>query len=138
MLDQSHKHQGLSMLRELATSYGVLLARALMAAVFLYSAQDKIRHWQTGVDEMIGLGLPMPRLLAAATTVIQMVGGLSVLFGVGTAAGAALLALFTAAATVMGHRFWQLHGKQAQQELNASLEHLAIIGGLILLAVVSI
>jgi uncharacterized membrane protein YphA (DoxX/SURF4 family) len=58
-----------------------------------------------------------------------------VLLGIGTAVGAAFLALFTAAATVLGHRFWLLRGKQAQQELTTSLEHLAIIGGLLLLIV---
>jgi uncharacterized membrane protein YphA (DoxX/SURF4 family) len=46
--------------------------------------------------------------------------------------------LFTAAATVLGHRFWLLKGKAAQQELTTSLEHLAIIGGLILLVAVSL
>lgn len=105
-----------------------------MAMVFLYSGQDKLRHWRAGVEEVTDLGMPMPRLCAAATIAVQIVGGLSVLLGIATAAGAALLALFTAAATVLGHRFWLLHGKQAQQELTTSLEHLAIIGGLLLLA----
>jgi uncharacterized membrane protein YphA (DoxX/SURF4 family) len=128
----------LSALPELGASYGVPVARAFMAAVFLYSGQDKLRHWQVGVEEVAALGLPMPRLLAAATIAVQIVGGLSVLSGIGAAFGAALLALFTAAATVFGHRFWQLHGQPARQELNTSLEHLAIIGGLLLLAVSSL
>jgi transmembrane protein len=127
----------LSTLPELGATYGVPLARAFMAAVFLYSGQDKLRHWQAGVDEVAGLGLPMPRLASAATIAIQIVGGLSVLLGVGTAVGAVVLALFTAAATVLGHRFWLLRGKQAQQEFTTSLEHLAIIGGLLLLAILS-
>jgi uncharacterized membrane protein YphA (DoxX/SURF4 family) len=71
----------------------------------------------------------MPHLFAAATIVVQIIGGLSVLFGAGTAAGAAVLALFTAMATLLAHRFWRLDGKQAQQELTVSLEHLAIVGG---------
>ena len=128
----------LSNLPELGTSYGVPLARAFMAAVFLYSGQDKLRHWQAGVQEVAGLGLPMPRLLAAITIVVQIAGGLSVLSGIGVALGAAILALFTAAATVLGHRFWLLHGQPARQELTTSLEHLAIVGGLLLLVVSSL
>jgi len=127
-----------SSLQELSTSYGVPLARAFLAAVFLYSGQDKLRHWRAGIDEVTGLGLPMPRLCAAGTIAVQVVGGLSVLLGIGTAWGAALLALFTAAATVLGHRFWLLRGKQAQQELTTSLEHLAIVGGLLLLVMSSL
>ena len=125
----------LSTLPELGATYGIPLARAFMAAVFLYSGQDKLRHWREGVEEIAGLGLPMPRLSAAATIAVQIVAGLSVLLGIGTAVGAAFLALFTAAATILGHRFWLLRGKQAQQELTTSLEHLAIIGGLLLLIV---
>ena len=125
----------LSTLPELGATYGVPLARAFMAAVFLYSGQDKLRHWRAGVEEVTGLGLPMPRLFAAITIAVQIVAGLSVLLGIGTAVGAAFLALFTATATVLGHPFWRLRGKQAQLELTTSLEHLAIIGGLLLLIV---
>jgi uncharacterized membrane protein YphA (DoxX/SURF4 family) len=126
---------GLSNLPELGVAYGVPLARALMAAVFLYSGQDKIRHWQAGVEEVTGLGMPKPQLFAAATIAVQIVGGLSVLSGIGLVFGAAVLALFTAAATILGHRFWLLHGQPAKQELTTSLEHLAIVGGLLLLVV---
>jgi uncharacterized membrane protein YphA (DoxX/SURF4 family) len=126
---------GLSNLQELGVVYGVPLARVLMAAVFLYSGQDKIRHWRAGVEEVAGLGMPMPQLFAAATIVVQIVGGLSVLSGIGLFFGAAVLALFTAAATILGHRFWLLHGQPAKQELTTTLEHLAIVGGLLLLAV---
>ncbi len=127
----------LSTLPELGATYGVPLARAFMAAVFLYSGQDKLRHWRAGVEEVTSLGLPMPRLLAAATIAVQIIAGFSVLLGIGTAVGAAFLALFTATATVLGHRFWRFCGKQARQELTTSLEHLAIVGGLVLLVVVS-
>jgi putative oxidoreductase len=128
----------LSTLPELGATYGVPLARAFMAAVFLYSGQDKLRHWRAGVEEVKGLGLPMPRLSAAATIAVQIVAGLSVLLGIGVAWGAAVLAIFTAAATVLGHRFWLLHGPPARQEFMTNLEHLAIIGGLLLLIVVTI
>jgi uncharacterized membrane protein YphA (DoxX/SURF4 family) len=129
---------GLSTLRELGASYAVPLARAFLAAVFLYSGQDKLRHWQAVVEEVAGLGMPMPRLFAAATIAVQIVAGLSVLSGIGAAFGAAILALFTAAATVLGHRFWLLHGQPVRQELTTSLEHLAIVGGLLLLIVSSL
>ncbi len=128
----------LSTLRELGASYAVPLARAFLAAVFLYSGQDKLSHWKAGVEEVTRLGLPMSRLFAAMTIAVQIVAGLSVLSGIGAALGAAILALFTAAATVLGHRFWLLHGQPARQELTTSLEHLAIVGGLLLLIVSSL
>jgi uncharacterized membrane protein YphA (DoxX/SURF4 family) len=124
--------------REAAISYGILLARALLAAVFLYSGQDKLRHWQAGIKEVADLGLPWPRLCAAATIATQLLGGLAVLTGIGAAWGAAILALFTLAATALGHPFWRLHGDRARQEFTTSMEHLAIVGGLLLLTVTSL
>jgi putative oxidoreductase len=128
----------LATLPELAATYGVPVARACMAAVFLYSGQDKLRHWREGVAEVTGLGLPAPRLFAAATIAVQIVAGLSVLSGIGASWGAAVLAFFTAAATALGHRFWLLHGQPARKEFTTGLEHLAIVGGLLLLVIVGV
>jgi uncharacterized membrane protein YphA (DoxX/SURF4 family) len=119
------------MLASLA-AYGLPLARILLAAVFLYSGVDKLRCWQDGVAEVTELGLPWPAGFAAATIATQLLGGLSVALGLGAVIGAALLAGFTVAATLLGHRFWLLHGQQAKHELTTALEHVAIVGGLVL------
>jgi putative oxidoreductase len=116
-------------------SYGVVAARLLLAAVFLYSGQDKLRHWRASIGEVAELGMPTPALFAAATVATQIAGGLSVALGIGAAVGAALLAGFTIVATLLGHRFWLLHGSEARRELTTSLEHLAIVGGLVLVGV---
>jgi uncharacterized membrane protein YphA (DoxX/SURF4 family) len=117
------------------SGYGIVAARLLLAAVFLYSGQDKLRHWADSIREVAELGMPMPALFASATVATQIAGGLSVALGIGAAVGAALLAGFTIVATLLGHRFWLLHGVEARRELTTSLEHLAIVGGLILVGV---
>lgn len=127
-----------SALHDAVMSYGSLLARAFLAAVFLYSGQDKLRHWEAGIKEVADLGLPWPRFFAAATVATQLLGGLAVLSGIGVVWGAAILALFTLAATALGHPFWRLHGQRATQEFMTSMEHLAIVGGLLLLIIVSL
>jgi putative oxidoreductase len=129
---------GASSFHDALMYYGGLLARAFLAAVFLYSGQDKLRRWEAGAQEVADLGLPWPRFFAAATVATQLLGGLAVLTGIGMAWGAAILALFTLAATALGHPFWRLQGTRARQEFTTSLEHLAIIGGLLLLIVVSL
>lgn len=123
---------------ELAVTYGLTLARVLLAAVFLYSGQDKLRHWKASVDEVASLGLPWPRLCAAGTIATQLLGGLAVLIGVGVVYGAAALALFTFAATLLGHPFWRLRGDRAKAQFTTFMEHLAIVGGLLLLMLVSL
>jgi putative oxidoreductase len=115
---------------------GPFFARICMAAVFLYSGQDKARHWSKAVGEVHELHLPgPPALMAASTIVVQLIGGLSLISNVEPAFGAALLAAFTAAATLIGHRYWLLTGDPAKQVFTTFLEHLAIIGGLLLVIV---
>ena len=125
----------LAQFRDVLSDYGIVAARLMLAAVFLYSGQDKLSHWRASVAEVVELGMPVPALFAAGTIASQLAGGLSVAFGIVAAAGAALLAAFTIAATLLGHRFWLLHGTEAKRELTTSLEHLAIVGGLILVGI---
>ena len=127
-----------STVADFSAVYGLAICRVLMALVFLYSGQDKLRHWHAGIAEVTELGLPMPRLFAAATIATQLFAGLSVATGIGAAFGAALLAAFTIAATLLGHRFWLMRGDPAKREFTTSLEHVAIVGGLILVIVESL
>jgi uncharacterized membrane protein YphA (DoxX/SURF4 family) len=116
-------------------AYGLPIARLCLAIVFLYSGIDKLRHWSASVEEVKGDGLPLPAAFAGATVFTQLVGGCLVATGFFAWLGALLLAGFTVAATVLGHRFWLRRGSEFRHELTTSLEHLAIIGGLLLLFV---
>jgi uncharacterized membrane protein YphA (DoxX/SURF4 family) len=113
--------------------YEFLIARLCLAAVFVYSGVDKLWHWRSSVEEVKGDGLPWPALFAGATVVTQLVGGCVVAIGFLAWLGALLLAGFTVAATLLGHRFWLRRGAEFQHEVTTSLEHVAIVGGLLLL-----
>jgi putative oxidoreductase len=113
--------------------YEFLIARLCLAAVFLYSGVDKLWHWRSSVEEVKGDGLPWPALFAGATVATQLVGGCVVAIGFFAWLGALLLAGFTVAATLLGHRFWLRRGAEFRREVTTSLEHVAIVGGLLLL-----
>jgi len=115
-------------------AYGFPIARVCLAVVFLYSAVDKLWHWRSSIDEVRGDGLPWPAAFAGATVFTQLVGGFLVATGFFAWLGALLLAGFTVAATLVEHRFWLRRGSEFAHELTTSLEHVAIIGGLILVS----
>jgi hypothetical protein len=52
--------------------------------------------------------------------------------------GALVLAGFTVAATVVGHRFWLRRGAEFRRELTTSLEHVATVGGLLLISLLDL
>jgi uncharacterized membrane protein YphA (DoxX/SURF4 family) len=72
-----------------------------------------------------GDGLPWPAAFAGATVFTQLVGGCLVAAGLLAWLGALLLAGFTIAATLLGHRFWLRRGTEFRHELTTSLEHVA-------------
>ena len=120
------------------TEYGFLIARLCLAVVFLYSGVDKLTHWRASIEEVKGDGLPWPTAFAGATVFTQLVGGFLVATGFFAWLGALLLAGFTVAATLVGHRFWLRRGSEFAHELTTSLEHVAIVGGLVLLCLLDL
>jgi putative oxidoreductase len=115
--------------------HGMMAARLLLALVFLYSSVEKIIYFGAGLAEIRGFGLPWPRLCLALTIVTQLLGGLLVALGYLVWLGALLLAGFTFAATLLGHRFWLYEGERFRHEMTTTLEHVAIIGGLLLVGI---
>ena len=119
-------------------AFAFLIARLCLAAVFLYSGVDKLWHWRSSIEEVRNDGLPWPAAFAGATVFTQLVGGCLVATGFFAWLGALLLAGFTVAATLVGHRFWLRRGSEFAHELTTSLEHVAIVGGLVLLCLLDL
>ncbi|HUK07477.1 MAG TPA: DoxX family protein [Stellaceae bacterium] len=117
------------------TDYGSLLARFCLSLVFLWSGITKLRDPVGGTAEVAALGLPMPQVFLALTILCQIAGGLMVLLGFRVRLGALVLLSFTVVATLLGHRVAGLTGAARQQQMTTSLEHLAIVGGFLLLIV---
>jgi putative oxidoreductase len=117
--------------QQLMQDAGLLVARLMLALVFLVSGIDKALHWSAGLDEVVAGGLPFPQATLAATIAVQILGGLSVALGFRTRLGAFLLAGFTVVATLLYHHFWSVVGEAREHELTTFLEHVAILGGFV-------
>ena len=116
--------------------WALLAVRVSLSAVFLYSAYVKVSDWNAAIVEFQTVGLPFPAAAVTATVIVQLGGALALLTGVGLAWGALALAAFTAAATVVGHPFWRFSGPDFTRQLTIALEHLGLVGGLVLLAMI--
>lgn len=117
------------------TDLGLLIARVMMSLVFLLSGVDKALHWSAGVAEINTGGLPHAPWMLAATLMTQLLGGLSVAFGVRVRFGALALAGFTVVATVLFHDFWNATGEAWQHQFTTFMEHVAIVGGFLVIVV---
>jgi putative oxidoreductase len=108
--------------------FASLLARALLAAIFLLSAFAKLGAGYAGTQaymEAMGVSAALLPLVIAG----ELAGGLALLGGLLTRWAALALALFTISAAVLFHS--ELGD---QNQLIHFLKNLAISGGLLLLA----
>lgn len=122
-------------MEQLASIY--IIARVCLAAIFVYSGVDKFLNWQGVIAECKAFKLPFLRFVAAATIALHIIGGLCLIFGIAVFPVALALAAFTFLATLLAHNFWTQKGETFGRELTTALEHLGIVGGLILLGFVS-
>jgi len=113
----------------------ILIARICLSAVYLYSGADKLVCWNDGLKFCIEHKMPRPNVVLAITAIIHVICGLMVLLGFFAREGAVILLLFTAVATYWVHNPIGRTGEDFRRETTISLEHLAIIGGLLLIAV---
>ena len=112
--------------------------RIVLCLPFLWSGLSKLFDFSGGTAEMAALGLEPAWLFNALTILVQLGGSLLVIVNRRTWLGAGALGVFTGLATVMAHRFWTLDGIERVRELNTFLEHLAIIAGFVLVAMIGV
>lgn len=106
-----------------------LVARLLLAPVFIIAGIGKITGYEGSVGYMEAYGLP--GLLLPLVIVAELGGGLAILFGVFSRWAALALAGFCIAAALIFHTAWSGDGGQMQQI--SFLKNLGLAGGLLLL-----
>jgi uncharacterized membrane protein YphA (DoxX/SURF4 family) len=79
-----------------------------------------------------------PAVGAALTIVAQLATGLMVATGFGAWLGSLLLGAFTLAATLLEHHFRFHRGGEFRHDLTTRIEHLGIVGGFLLIAVLDL
>lgn len=112
-----------------------LLARLLIAFIFLFEAYDSIAHWETTQQSMTNYGVTWNQdfLLGGAVTLL-IVGGILLAVGYRTGLGAILVLLYWVPATFIVHDFWtHPPGPEYRTQSILFMKNLAITGGLLLL-----
>lgn len=111
-----------------------LIGRLLMAWMFVPAGFSKIAGFAGSVGYAASAGLPLPEVGVAIGLVIELVGGLALLFGIGTRWAALALAAFTVVASFYFHRYWALPADQQMMQQLMFDKNLAITGGLLAFA----
>jgi transmembrane protein len=114
-----------------------LIARLLLTLPFWASGLTKLFNFPDALAEMVQFGLHPPAAYAIATIVCQLLGSALVIANRFTWLGAGALGIFTALTVPIAHAFWTMSGEKAQTEMFFVVEHIGLIGGMMLVAILS-
>lgn len=112
-----------------------LIGRVLIGLLFIVSGIFKAMNIAGTAGYMAKLGFPAPEVMAILAMLIELVGGAFLIVGWQTRKVGWFLALFVLVATGAAHRFWEYDAAQRVAQMNNFLKNLAIIGGLLYIAV---
>lgn len=114
------------------------LARLALVGAYLLGGIVKASDWTAAVAEQAHFGMHPPALWAALTIAIEIIGPLLILSGRFVWLGAGMLGVFTLFAAITANAFWAMPAGQVRfMATNAFFEHLGLIGGFILAAMVA-
>jgi putative oxidoreductase len=118
-----------------ATDTAKLVGRLALALIFVLSGANKIGTFAQFTAGLEAGGVPAPQVLGLLGVAVELGAGLALVIGLQTRLAALGLVVFTIAATLIAHRFWEIADPQAQQmQMIMFLKNVAIIGGLFYVA----
>jgi putative oxidoreductase len=118
-----------------AQSQTLLAGRILLGLLFLVSGIRKVMYYAGIIGYFTKLGFPVPEVMVWLAIAFEIGGGILLIVGWQTRWAAWLLLAFVVVATAMAHRFWEYDAAQYANQLNHLLKNVAIIGGLLYVAV---
>lgn len=113
------------------------LARLALVGPYLIGGIAKLTDWPGAIAEQAHFGMQPAALFAALTIAVELVGPALILAGRLVWLGAGMLGVFTLFAAIVANAFWTMDGPERFMATNAFFEHVGLIGGFILVAMLS-
>jgi uncharacterized membrane protein YphA (DoxX/SURF4 family) len=114
-----------------------LIARILLTGAYIVGGLTKLVDFKDAVAEQEHIGLHPGWAWATLTIFVELVGPALVISGRLVWLGAGMLGVFTGLAAVMANNFWALEGAARFAAFNAFFEHLGLIAGFVMAALIA-
>ena len=112
----------------------LLVARVLLASLFLITGFDKATNLPAATAFMATTQAPLPAVTAAISAAIELAGGAAICFGLLTRLAALLFVIYVPITAFIGHPYWLVTGAPHDNMLFHFWKNIAICGGFLLLA----
>ncbi|WP_230677261.1 DoxX family protein [Pluralibacter gergoviae] len=114
-----------------------IIARTLLATVFLSSGAAKMIDFQGGMSEMRAAGLHPDWLFNIVTALLLLISSLFIILDKALWVGMVALSIFLLLTIVVVHRFWNMPQPDSTQAMFWAVEHVSLVGGLLSAAIAS-
>jgi len=124
----------------LTSQVSVIFARVVLTAFFWIAGLFGLFKFGVMVKVIEEHELPAPRLIVALMVLTELVGSALLITDVRSLGwlGAGWLGVFTVLSIPLGHPFWKYRPPKKMEEFQIALEHLAVVGGLMCAAVLTV
>lgn len=112
-------------------SFVLFMGRLCLCTIFILAGVGKLLDYEGTAQMMASKGMTMIPLFLYSAAFVEIVGGLSLLFGFKIRIGSALLLLFLIPTTLIFHDFWNVGENEQALQMIMFLKNLAIFGGLL-------
>lgn len=113
------------------------LARLALVSAYILGGVVKLANFPAAVAEQAHFGMQPPALWAVLTIAVELIGSALVLSRRLVWLGAGMLGVFTGLAAITANAFWTMEGQERFAATNAFFEHIGLIGGFVLAALVA-
>ncbi|HEV7717884.1 MAG TPA: DoxX family protein [Arsenicitalea sp.] len=111
----------------------ITIGRVVFGAFFIIAGIRNTLNFKERRVMKTNFGWTLPAPLAAIGIAIQFLGGISVLLGLWTVAGALALIVFLIPATLLFHNFLMFSGKERAPHLYLTLVNTTLVGCLLMI-----
>lgn len=119
-----------------ADSGVIFIARIALAVLFLWSGVMKLLGYAGFVGYLQSKGVPFVQIAAPIAVAIETLGGLFLVLGFKIRPLGLILAVYTVAAAILGHDFWNITDPAIQHDMLIHFwKNIGIAGGFLLLFV---
>jgi putative oxidoreductase len=130
-------HQRLSYAERIGAQWRdflILVARVLIGLIYVLSGWGKVTGIAAFIASLERQGVPAASVLGYLGAITEFFGGLAILLGFGTRWAALAIFIFTIAATLIGHRYWEAVDPALRRTQQTQfLKNLTMMGGMVLL-----
>lgn len=113
----------------------MLLGRIFLSLIFVISGIRQLGAVGATAAHMASSGVPLSNVLVWGAVIMDLGVGLLLVVGLLTRCAALALCIYTLALALIFHRFWTMTGQAYGAQRNDFIQHFAIMGGMLYVAV---